>query len=295
MSKKILILLVFCIFCGSCCRNIQFVEKSPQLPPVAEFKHKKLALVLGGGGAKGFAHLGVLEELANAGVQPDVIIGCSAGSIVGALYADNPDIKSLKALLLPSKSSDAIELSSADWPYGLYSQSKLNEYLHKNLTARTFAELKIPFVATAVNLQHGNLTSFSEGELIQPILASAAYPGAYVPVKINDQYFVDCAVADPIPVQLAKDLGFATVIAVNISEQLPDAAPNHGFGVFKRSLEIAYINRSKLSAEQADVVIDFNFKNIGMFSDAHNQYLYEEGRKATKLVLKNIQDKLRMG
>ncbi len=291
MRFKKTIILLLALTCIGCCTNrITFSKQhNPYIPKTTDFKQKKLALVLGGGGAKGFAHLGVLEELSRAGIQPDVIIGCSSGSIVGALYADNQDIQALKDLLLSCKKSDVIELSSFEWPYGVYNKNKLQAYLDKNLRAKNFADLKIPFVATAVNLQYGNLTAFSEGDLIPAILASAAFPGAYAPVQIGDQYFVDCAVADPVPVRLAKELGFETVIAVNIAEQLPTSAPNHGLGVLKRSLEIAYINQSKFAVEQADVVIDFAFKDIGLFTDEYNHYLYEEGKKATKLAMDGIQ------
>lgn len=273
----------------SCGESIKFYKhNTPYVPPTASFKQKKLALVLGGGGAKGFAHVGVLEELDQAGIVPDVIIGCSAGAIVGSLYAANPNIIEFKELLLSGKKSDVIAVSTKDWPYGLFDKSKLEQYLKNNIQARKFSELKIPFVVTATNLQYGTLTAFSEGDLIPTIVASAAYPGAYKPVAINGQYFVDCGVTDPVPVRLAKELGFETVIAVNIAEQLPKSSPNHIFGVLKRSMEIAYINQSKYAVEGADVIIDFDFNGIGIFADGYNDYLYDEGKKATKIALPKI-------
>jgi NTE family protein len=282
-------IVVLCFMIISCCEKIKFSNNNPPyVPPSKDFKQKKLALVLGGGGAKGFAHVGVLEELNQAGIVPDVIIGCSAGAIVGSLYAANPNLTEFKELILSGKRSDVIAVSTKDWPYGLFDKSKLEQYLKNNMQARTFADLKIPFITTATNLQYGTLTGFSEGELIPTILASAAYPGAYAPVAINDQYFVDCGVTDPVPVRFAKKLGFEIVIAVNIAEQLPESSPNHVFGVLKRSMEIAYINQSKYAVENADVVIDFNFKDIGTFTNAYNDYLYEEGKKATKIALPKI-------
>lgn len=274
------------ISCGS---SIKFDKhNTPYVPPSASFKKKKLALVLGGGGAKGFAHIGVLEELDQAGIVPDVIIGCSAGAIVGSLYAANPNLAEFKKLLLSGRKSDVISVSTKDWPYGLFDKSKLEQYLKNNIKARKFADLKIPFVVTATNLQYGTLTAFSDGDLIPTIVASAAYPGAYKPVAIGGQYFVDCGVTDPVPVRLAKKLGFETVIAVNIAEQLPESPPNHIFGVLKRSMEIAYINQSKYAVEGADVIIDFDFNGIGIFTDGYNEYLYEKGKKATKIALPKI-------
>jgi len=278
------------LFCVSCHKDLKFsAAGAPYEPPAPQnIVNKRVTLVLGGGGAKGFAHVGVIEELNQAGIVPDVIIGCSAGAIVGALYAANPNIDALKTLLLSGKKQDVIAFSLSSLPYGIYNENKLGEYLAKNLNTNDFAKLKIPFIATATNLEYGNLTAFSDGDLVKAILASAAYPGFYAPVHLQGQYFIDCAITDPVPARLAKDLGFSTVIAVNIAEKLSDVEPSNGLGVLKRSINIAYINQSKLSAAHADVVIDFDFKDIDMFTDKYNLYLYTEGRRAAKLAIPKI-------
>jgi NTE family protein len=280
----ILTLIALPIICLHGCGTVKFNGTGkPYVPPAPPAtKSKNLALVLGGGGAKGMAHVGVLEELELAGIKPDVIIGCSSGSLVGALYAANPDINSLKALVLPGKKDEVLMLSIRDWPYSVYDTNKLKAYLEKNIPQRNFQDLKIPLIVTATNLEYGNLTHFGEGDLIDPVLASAAMPGAFAPIMIQDQYFIDCGVADPIPVRLARSLGYKTVVAVNIAEKLPDTAPNHVLGLIKRSTEIAYISQCNFSVESADVVIDFDYKNIGIFPDEFNEFLYLEGRRSTK-------------
>lgn len=286
---KITTIIIIGLLVINGCSKIKFIPSERVLiPKTAIFKQKNVALVLGGGGAKGFAHVGVIEELEQAGIVPDVIIGCSAGSIIGALYAADPNIENLKSTVLSGKKSEVIAVSISDWPYSVYSKAKLKQYLLNNLKVRNFEQLKIPFIATATNFQYGNLTAFSKGDLIQPVVASAAFPGAFAPVKIENQYFVDCGVADPVPVRFAKSLGFKTIIAVNIAEQLPTSSPNHIFGVLKRSLEISYINQSQYSVEDADIVIDFNFKDIGTFTDQYNYYLYEEGKKSAKRAISKI-------
>lgn len=288
-SIQLLLIIVISIIIINGCGKITFnPQEHPYIPKQAKFKKKNIALVLGGGGAKGFAHVGVLEELDKAGIKPDIIVGCSAGSIVGALYAADPNIEHLKNKVLLGKKGDVIAISTKDWPYSIYTKAKLREYLINNLTTHTFEQLSVPFVATATNFQYGNLTAFSQGDLIKPIIASAACPGAFAPVKIKNQYFVDCGVADPVPVRLAKNLGFKMIIAVNIAEQLPTSPPNHIFGVLKRSLEISYINQSQAAVESADVVIDFNFQDIGTFTDRYNNYLYEQGKKAAKAAIPKI-------
>lgn len=282
LGSKLLLISVFCTFIVLLygCGKVEFSKAAePYVPPKPKLKQKKFALVLGGGGAKGMAHIGVLEAFEKAGLKPDLIVGCSAGSIVGALYAANPDASSLKALLLTAKKSEAITLSIKEWPYSIYDNNHLAEYLRKNVKVHNFADLKIPLVVTATNLEFGNLTVFGEGDLIAPVMASSAAPGAFAPVKIHQQYFVDCGVADPIPVRVARDLGYETIVAVNIAEQLPETSPNHLLGVVMRSTEIAYINQCRFALEGADVIIDLKLKNIGMFTDEYNEYLYQHGCK----------------
>lgn len=282
--------LLLIIGCGS----LQFSRANkPYAPKLPKYSQKKFALVLGGGGAKGMAHIGVLEELERAGLRPNLVVGCSAGAIVGALYAANPDVDSLQALVT-GKQSDVIALSCKNWPYSVYDDEYLAAYLQKQLKKHNFDQMQVPLIVTATNLEFGNVTVFGSGDVIVPILASSAVPGAFSPVKIHDQYFVDCGVADPIPVDVARKLGYEVVVAVNIAEKLPDTSPKHAFGVIKRSLEIAYINQCDKSMADADVKIDFNFKNIGMFSDEYNHYLYQEGRKQGRKAITAIKSKLGM-
>ncbi len=270
-----LCLSVFLYGCGGVRFNPNHKPK-PQIKNINSAK-KKFALVLGGGGAKGFAHVGVLEELHNAGLKPDVIIGCSSGSIVGALYAADPNIERLKERTLNRSSSDVVAMGIEGWPYGMYSGKQLALYLNTNLETTKFHDLKIPLIVTATDLQYGELSSFHEGNLVSAVVASASYPGVFAPVQIDGQYYIDCGVADPLPTRLAKELGFKHIIAVNISEGLPESSPNHAFGVMKRGMEIGYINLIKNSLTYADVVIDFNFKGVDILDDMQNMYIYEQG------------------
>lgn len=284
----ILIYLLIYISINGCQKAITFSsDGSPYFPEQINFKKKNLALVLGGGGAKGFAHVGVLEELEKAGIVPDLIIGCSAGSIVGGLYAADPVASHLKDIL-KGRRNEVISFSFKNWPHGIYSINQLKKYLQDKLKVHTFEQLKIPFIATTTNLQYGNLTYFSKGDLINPIAASAAYPGAFVPVKIGNQFFIDGGVANPVPVQLAKKLGFKTVIAVNIAAKLPKTSPTNMLGVVKRSSEIAYINQIQSAIQEADLIIDFDFEPLDTFTDQYNYYLYEEGKKSTRKAMPNL-------
>jgi NTE family protein len=279
-----------------CCGTLKFSgAQDPYQPLKPNFRKPiKLALVLGGGGAKGFAHVGVIEELEKAGIKPDLIVGCSAGAIVGGFYALDPDAAHLKKTLMSHKRHHILSYSLSAWPYGFYADYRMREYFTKNLKKHNFSDTKIPFLVVATNLEFGNLTVFGTGDMIVPIMASAAFPGALPPVKIRDQYFVDGGVADPVPVQVAKQFGAEVVVAVNIAERLTNNSPNHFLGVMKRSIEIAYINQSARSAADADVIIDFHFTDIGAFSDTHNDYLYEAGKLAALKAIPAIKRKIEL-
>lgn len=272
------------------CASIEFAKEAPRyappLPKVAQ--QPKLALVLGGGGARGLAHVGVIEELTKANIQPDLIVGCSAGAIVGTLYADSLDIHGLRELLMDKKRSDFIGISLGNLPYSVSEGAELKAFLKKNLSASTFDELKIPTAVVATNLQFGDLTPFAMGEITTPVLASAAFPGMIHPVQIEGQYFIDGGVADPVPVSAAKTLGAEFVIAVELKNELPPEAPNHMLGLMMRTIEIGYNHHSLRSIKEADFLIRVPFREVGTFDDSQNQLIYEAGKAAAKEALPRL-------
>jgi NTE family protein len=245
---------------------------------------------LGSGGAKGLAHLGVLYELKQAGIVPDLIVGCSAGAIAGAMYASHDDLAPLINDLLKSTRDDVIAMDLS--AYSIYSTNKFMSFLRTHINAQTFAELKIPLIVVATNLEFGNLTPFSVGPLLPAVMASAAVPGVFYPVKIDGDYFIDGGVASPVPVFIAKQFQPNIIIAVNISENLPKTSPTNIAGLLRRSLEISYKQHAHLDTKFADLVIDFDFNNIGAFSDQQNEFLYNAGRQAAKKALPQIKARL---
>lgn len=255
-------------------------HEGPYNPPKRDFSQHnfKWALVLGAGGTKGVAHIGVIEEIEKEGLRPDLIVGCSAGAIVGALYSDTGSIDYAKKLMSSTKMGDLISYTIKK--FELLNTNEYEAFLSKNLKSKTFEDLKIPYVNVATNLEFGNLSVFSSGDLLKPVLASSSVPGAMRPQMIGGQYFVDGAIFDPVPVQVAKSFGADFVIAVDISELLTKSAPKHFMGVIKRSSEISYISQIKSSLKEADYVIGFDLIDIGTFTDEHSEFLYQLGRQA---------------
>lgn len=161
-------------------------------------KKYNIGLVLSGGGVRGFAHLGVIEALNEAGIYPDVISGTSAGALAGVLYADG---YSPKQILKMMNTGSRLDFMRPALPReGLLQLTGIINILKNKLRAKTFEELKIPLFVSATDLNNGKAVYFSNGELLDRIIASASIPVLFQPVKINNTYYVDGGVLDNLPV-----------------------------------------------------------------------------------------------
>lgn len=264
-----------------------------QPEPIPQFQvpqdHIKVALVLGGGGSKGLAHVGVLSELEQAGIYPDLIVGCSSGAVIGALYTDQPHVKRIEKLLIGMKRSDLLDFSIFNSRFGVVKGILFQNFLKNNIKSKKFRHLQIPFIVVATDLATGELIEVGGGELIPPIMASSAVPGVFNPVFYKGRYLVDGGVVDPIPVRVAKKYGAHVIIAVDVGEDLSDKEPGHFFDVARRSLEISHRKLSEYVTRDADVVIRMNFQGLGMFSDNYNQEIYDHGRKMARAMLPLIE------
>ncbi len=159
----------------------------------------KIGLVLSGGGARGFAHLGVIQSLIESGIFPDVISGTSAGALAGAFYCDGYPPKDILKIM---KTDNRLNYMRPTLPrYGLLQISGIAKILDSHLHARTFEELKIPLYVAATNLNKGRIEYFSEGELIYPVIASSSIPVLFKPVIINKNSYVDGGVMDNLPIK----------------------------------------------------------------------------------------------
>ena len=273
------------------CHSLKVSQSEPEPLPWIEPPRApvKVALVLGGGGSKGLAHLGVLYELEQVGIHPDLIVGCSSGGIVGALYADDPHVKRLEPLLIGLKKSDLIDFSFFASKYGLVKGYSLRNFLEKELKAHYFEELKVALIVVATDLKTGELIELGGGEIIPALIASAAVPGVFKPVKYLGRYLVDGGVANPIPVEVAKKFHPKVIIAVDVGEELGTEDPLHFFGIARRGVNISHRKLSEYVTRSADVVIRMRFHDLGLFSDAYNQEIYDHGRTKAREALPQIE------
>lgn len=287
---KLLFLSV--LMSGCCTYRLIPDEDPPPLPTCYLPERIQVALVLGGGGAKGFAHVGVLEEFEKAGIPIDLIVGCSAGSIVGALYADYPDAAYVRSVMEPMKTNMLLDINIFKAHYGLSQGYSMTRVLRKNLNVTDFNELKIPFVAVATDLKTGELVPFAGGEIIPAIKASCAIPFVFSPVSLHGRICVDGGVADPVPAKIARQLGAEYVIAVDLGWLLPPTFPSNLFSVATRSAEITLVWQSESCAHHADVILRPELQGVGTFDDDMNEYVIEAGRRAARKVIPQIQEYL---
>jgi NTE family protein len=276
------------LFLSSCETKLYLPENPPAIPQCLPPDCIRVALVLGGGGAKGMSHVGVLAELERAGIPIDVIVGCSAGSIVGALYADCPHACHLKHLLKPLRTWDILDINVWYGRYGLGQGGALRRFLRRHLSCRCFEELRIPLYIVATDLLAGESVCLSSGSIIPAVHASSAVPFVFSPVYFHKRWLVDGGVSDPVPVKTAKELGADIVVAVDLSGLLPSKCPTNLFGVATRSAEIKFLLQSESCVQGADVVIRPELGDMGLFDDKDPENVYEAGCKAAREAIPKI-------
>jgi NTE family protein len=267
----------------------QPVVMEPQLPKLPP-KPPKIGLALGGGAARGFAHIGVIQVLEEAGIKPDLVVGTSAGSLVAALYASGKSGHELAALAEKMDESDI-----TDWALpgrGLIRGDALARYVRVQTGGLTIEQLKMPLGIVATDLDSGAPILFRRGDVGTAVRASSAVPAVFQPVKIGDREYVDGGLVAPVPVSFTKKMGAEFVIAVDISSP-PEGGPtgnavtmlNQTFSIMGRS-----INNFEL--RDADVVLRPKLTGISSADFASRGRSMQVGREAMKAQLPEVKAKL---
>ena len=182
----------------------------------------RIGLALGSGSARGWAHIGVLRALKELGIEPDIIAGCSVGAIVGAAYATG-HLNRLEQAVLSFTKLDLVRFFDLNPSLnGFVHRERLQQFFHENVCAsdQTFADLKIKFATVATYLGSGREMWFTEGKVLDGIMASISLPGLFAPFAYQDQWLVDGGLVNPVPVSLCRALGAELVIAVNLNDAI---------------------------------------------------------------------------
>ncbi|KMN37494.1 Patatin [Chromobacterium sp. LK1] len=262
----------------------------PAAQPPKPLQKPRIGLALGGGAAKGFAHVGVIKVLEAAGIKPDLITGTSAGSVVGSLYASG-----LSGMQLQSRAIQLDESNLTDWTLsskGVIKGEKLQNWINAQVVNKSIEQLPRPFGAVATELDSGRKVVFRLGNTGQAVRASASIPNVFLPVKIGSKSYVDGGLVSPVPVSAAREMGADFVIAVDISARPRKGAATGFLSMLDQSLNI--MNGPALAQElkQADVVIRPQVQDIGSAQfDARHQAILE-GERAAQAALPQIRQLL---
>ena len=260
----------------------QAPETAPKPPP----KPPRIGLALGGGAARGFAHIGVIQVLEENGIRPDVVVGTSAGSLVAALYASGKDGKALATV---ADSMD--EAAITDWAFpgrGLIRGDALARYVREATGGKLIEKMVIPLGIVATDLDSGAPILFQVGDTGLAVRASSAVPAVFQPVKIGSREYVDGGLVAPVPVRFAKQMGAELVIAVDISAA-PEGNPTgdpmrmllQTFAIMGRS-----INNFEL--READVVLRPKLPGVSGANFAARKTNIQAGRDAAQAAIAQL-------
>ncbi len=244
-----------------------------------------LGLALSGGGARGFAHLGVIKAMREAKINPDIISGVSAGSIVGAFYADGYEPKDILEMFIKEKLYHLVHMTIPK--EGFLRQSGLHELIRDYLRAETFEELKIPLYIAATNLNTGTIEYFSQGPLREIIHASSSIPVLFKPVKINNFTYVDGGVIDNLPVTPLKEK-CRKIIGVNVNPLYEENKLKNIIQVAERTFYLNIVSNSREHIDDCDLYFEpQGLKGYGIFELSKAREMFDAGYRETLQILKN--------
>lgn len=253
------------------------------LPAVPADARPRLALVLGGGGLRGYAHLGVLQALAEAGIQPDLVVGTSAGAVVGAAYAagNTPEQLLVQARALRVRSLIDFRPGQGGLMRGAHIAGWVDGLVH----GRPIEQFPLRFAAVATDLQSGEPRLLLQGPAGAAVLASAAVPGVNVPQAYDGGYLIDGGLSSLVPVRAARALGAQQVIAVDIYCAGPRSDGLGALAVFGRAMQGQNCRLAATETAEADLLIAPAVRVPGLDSEADREAAIEAGYRAARAAL----------
>ncbi|MGO8754521.1 MAG: patatin-like phospholipase family protein [Gallionellaceae bacterium] len=269
--------------------------------PVVERPPAKIALALGGGAARGFAHVGVIKALEAQGISPDIIVGTSAGSVVGALYASGLNGFQIQELSMNMEEDQVIDGSGLyrclaetliSDKRGCIKGQALQDFINKNVNDRPIEKLNKTFAAVATNLGNGEMVVFRSGNTGMAVRASSSVPVFFQPVTINGQDYVDGGLVAPVPASVARSLGADFVIAVDISDRPQDRSTAGITDILWQTFSIFVTTINRHEQTSADIVIRPVTSGLPSTDVSGRNKAVLEGEKAVAKILPELKAKL---
>ncbi len=263
-------------------------------PPVVELPKPKIVLVLGGGAARGFAHIGVIRALEQEKIPIDMIVGTSVGSLIGAIYASDMNSFELEwtAFLLEKDSIFDFGVMNAFTGMGLAKGDKLEEFVKTKITTVNIEDLKLPFAAVATDLNRGTRVVLDRGSVAKAVHASSAIPGVFNPVDHQGKLLVDGGVMDNIPIAVAREKGADLVIAVDISENVANFNINNIVDVMLQAVNIMFNENVRYKKKESDVLISPQVGGVAMLDFTQKKRCMQAGIEAAQKAMPEIRKKI---
>ena len=279
--------IILCMTLLGACATIQ-------APPVSELQKPKIALVLGGGAARGFAHIGVIRTLEQEKIPIDMIVGTSVGSLIGAIYASDMNSFELEwtAFALEKDSIFDYGIMNAFTGMGLANGDKLEEFVRTKIATSNIEDLKLPFVAVATDLNRGTRVVLDRGSVAKAVHASSAVPGVFNPVEHQGRLLVDGGVMDNIPIAVAREKGADIVIAVDISENLANFNITNLVDVMLQAVNIMFNENVRYKKKEADVLITPHVGSVAMLDFTQKKRCMQAGIEATQKAMPEIRKRI---
>ncbi len=267
---------------------------SPKAPIVTEPPKPKIALVLGGGAARGFAHVGVIRALEQEKIPINMIIGTSVGSLIGAIYANDLNSFELEwtAFTLEKDSLFDYGILNAFTGMGMAKGERLEEFVRTKIATTNIENMKLPFTAVATDLNRGTRVVLNRGSVAKAVHASSAIPGVFAPVDYQGRLLVDGGVLDNIPIDVAREEGADIVIAVDISENIVNYNITNLVDVMLQAVNIMFDENVKYKKKEADVLIAPAVGNVAMLDFSQKKRCMQAGIDATQIAMPEIKKKI---
>lgn len=257
------------------------------------FKRKKVALVLGGGSARGLAHIGVLKIFQKEKIKFDLIVGTSIGAFVGVFYALDEDILRAEEMALKFKIRESLDFIIPP-TMGLIKGNHIYEVIKQSVDEKKFSDLKTPMAIVTTDIETGEEVVFTKGSLADAIRASCSYPGIFAPQRIDSRLLVDGGIINTVPVSVARHMGVDIVIAVDVGFCVQVGQIKNIFGVILQAFQITGDALSRYQSMHADIIIRPDLGDVDQLAFASANIAIQKGELAALEKLQEIKRKLKI-
>ncbi len=263
----------------------------PGVGPV-EHRQARIGLALGGGAARGFAHVGVIQVLEEAGLHPQIVTGTSAGSLVAALYASGKSPQEMRRI---AETMEEAEIT--DWMVPILNRGALRgealaRYVNTQVGGKGIEQMKIPLGIVATDLRSGEAVTFRRGNTGSAVRASSAVPAVFQPVRIGEREYVDGGLVSPVPVKQARDMGANFVIAVDISSDPEGNPAGDTFQILMQTFAIMGKSINSLALKEAEVVVRPALSGVKSADFGARRRSMDAGRSAMLAMLPLLKNRI---